>query len=275
MDAIQGDPYIFSPNNELAAVDAIGVGRVMVRAMRYWAPVLGLAVEVKNQQGVFHELTALGTQIIENDLYCQDKGTLWLLHRNLARSQESAAMWYWAYNQMGPKTFTKDEFVDAFYYYAQRMGSEFNKHALEKEFDCFKNTYVSDKAFDLEKVIDEDTIPLFAPLQLIRYCGGGRFEKNTVRPADVPTDILLYCILSDNENLLHGSCEVDLDTLLEKDLQVGRYMNLSYASLLELLQRLENEKKLSLVNNFGNRYIHILALDRQQLLDEYYTKIVR
>ena len=37
IDAIPGNPYIFSPANELAAVDSLGVGRVMVKAMRYWA----------------------------------------------------------------------------------------------------------------------------------------------------------------------------------------------------------------------------------------------
>ncbi len=52
-------------------------------------------------------------------------------------------------------------------------------------------------------------------------------------------------------------------------------MNLSYATLLELLQKLENESKLRLINNFGSRYIHITALDRQQVLNEYYTEIVR
>lgn len=101
----------------------------------------------------------LGRQIMVQDAYCQDKGTLWLLHRNLAYSQENATMWYWACNQQNVKTFSKEEFVSAFYLYAQRQGEEYNKRALEKEFDCFKNTYVSDKAFDIDKVIDEDTIP--------------------------------------------------------------------------------------------------------------------
>ena len=41
IDAIPGNPYIFSPANELAAVDSLGVGRVMVKAMRYWAYTTG------------------------------------------------------------------------------------------------------------------------------------------------------------------------------------------------------------------------------------------
>lgn len=38
---------IFSPNNELNAIDEIGVGRVMIKAMRYWSIVLGISNEAK------------------------------------------------------------------------------------------------------------------------------------------------------------------------------------------------------------------------------------
>ena len=48
MDALR-EPHIFSPNNELYAVDTIGVGRVMIKAMRYWATVLGIASEGTDQ----------------------------------------------------------------------------------------------------------------------------------------------------------------------------------------------------------------------------------
>ena len=36
IDAVKEDETIFSPNNEQAAVDNIGLGRVMIKALRYW-----------------------------------------------------------------------------------------------------------------------------------------------------------------------------------------------------------------------------------------------
>lgn len=98
MDGYAQNSYIFSPNNELLAVDQIGVGRVMVRALRYWAAVLGITVETKNAQGILHTLTDLGRLIAQYDPYCQRTGTLWLLHRNLARNFEDATAWAWAFN---------------------------------------------------------------------------------------------------------------------------------------------------------------------------------
>ena len=67
INAITTDRFIFSPNNELEAVDTIGVGRVMVKAMRYWAVAMGLATEEKTQQGVACNLTDLGNIISAYD----------------------------------------------------------------------------------------------------------------------------------------------------------------------------------------------------------------
>lgn len=275
IDAILGNPYIFSPANELAAVDSLGVGRVMVKAMRYWAYTTGITNETKDQQGVFHQLSDVGTCIQKFDPYCQSVGTLWLLHRNLARDDNNATMWEWAFNSFGHREFTKEQFVDAFFAYYQANGGTNKKAAVEKEFDCFKNTYVSDKRFDLEKIIEEDTIPFFAPLGLIKYLGKGVFEMPTMHSRDIPEDIALFSILKDNQQHLRDKHQIDIDVLLDGKKQIGRYMSLSYSSLLELLQRLENSGKIILVNNFGNRYIQLDNMDTREILENYYREIAR
>ena len=275
MDAITNDPLIFSPNNELNAVDVIGVGRVMVKSMRYWASVMGITFETKVSHGVFHKLTELGKQIVANDPYCQGVATLWLLHRNLARSEDDATAWWWLYNDCDQQSFTKDSFSSAFHLFLQRHGETYPKKSVEKEFDCLKNTYVSEKAFDVHKVVEEDTVPFFAPLRLMQYIGNNMFEKRKPKAKEIPINVLHYCILADNAEHLLESTEIDIDTLLESDKQVGRYMNLSYSTLLELLQQLENAGKLKLVNNFGNRYIHLLDVDSVRILGECFERDVR
>lgn len=258
INAINADHLIFSPNNELDAVDNIGVGRVMVKAMRYWASAMGLAKEDKIQQGVTCRLTDLGNVIATRDPFCQDKGTLWLLHRNLATNESQATAWYWAFNVYNGKSFSKDDFCSAFYSYIQRAGGNYQKNAVDKEFDCFKNTYVSDKAFDIDKIIEEDTVPFFAPLRLLAY-NSGVFERTKMSAKDIPTDILLYCIMMDNEETLKSKRQLSIDMLLEESNQVGKYMNLTYAVLLELLLQLENQGYIKVINNFGNRHIEIIT----------------
>ena len=63
IDAINENANIFSPNNEANAVDNIGVGRVMVKALRYWSTAMGITIEGKNQQGICHTLSGIGEMI--------------------------------------------------------------------------------------------------------------------------------------------------------------------------------------------------------------------
>lgn len=270
IDALTFDKQIFSPNKELEAVDTIGVGRVMIKAMRYWASVSGIATEKKGQQGVYHELTSLGLLIKRFDLYCMDKGTLWLLHRNITRNMERATAWYWAFNEFDSVSFTKSEFSSAFYSYLQNNGESYKKNTVEKEFDCFKNTYVSEQEFSIIKILDENTVPFFAPLALLKSKGSGVFEKRKTAAKDIPVYIFLACIIKDNEEHLKSNRQINIEHLLSDPNQVCRYMMLNYSSLIELLQRLENERYLRLTNNFGSRYIELNDTNVVDLLSYHY-----
>ena len=272
MDAVTAESHIFSPNDELNAVDTIGVGRVMVRAMRYWGSALGIIEESKDAAGITHTLTPLGRQFYERDPYFQRKGSLWLLHRNLARNKDSATAWYWAFNEFSGKEFTKEEFVEVFQAYLMHEQFVCKKPALGKEFDCFKNTYVSENRFDLKKIVEEDTIPFFAPLGLLAYKGNGSFQKVPTKAKDISKDVFYYAILKDNEELLGENQQIGIEHLLEEPGQVGRYFNLSYVELLELLQQLENRKYIRLFHNFGSRYIEVYHTDCDRILNRYYTR---
>ena len=50
--AVNEDKHIFSPSKEQEAVDNIGVGRIMIKALRYWAVAMGLTTDVKDAEGI-------------------------------------------------------------------------------------------------------------------------------------------------------------------------------------------------------------------------------
>lgn len=270
LTSVRKNPFVFSQNAELEAVDSIGMGRVMIRALRYWADVMGLTIERRDQRGLICEETPLFNVLYENDIYLQDIGSLWLLHRELALNQDRATAWYWAFNIFDKMQFTKDNFVNDFYAYAISNGAINQRAAFIKEFDCLKNTYVGDGSFDVKKIMEEDTIPFFAPLGLITTKGGGVFEKQKTKSKRIPLAILLYCIAKDNEGHLAGNRQIAIETLLEQPKQVGKYFNISYSALIEMLQALENQGHITLYSNFGNRHIELEMPDVDVLLHDYF-----
>lgn len=273
IDAVKEDSAIFSPNNEQAAVDSIGLGRVMIKALRYWADALGLTVEEKKPAGIYKKATVLFNLIDLYDRYFQRIGSLLLMHRNLARNKEEATAWYWAFNEFKNQTFKKDVFVDGFHAFLGVNGVNIKKSAVEKEFNCFKNTYLGDDKFDRKTIVDEDTYPFLAPLHLLKLNDEKLFEKVPATKAEMPLEVLLYSIAYDNGNNSEewAQKQISIDQLMEDKCQIGKYYNMKYSKLIEMLMEAENKKMLILSNNFGNRHIEMTDYPYQDLLRQYYV----
>ena len=272
IQAVEADNMIFSPANEQLAVDKIGLGRVMIKALRYWADASGLTEEEKVRGGIAERRTTLFDLLETKDRYFQKPGSLLLLHRNIALNKENATAWYWAFNEMDRQTFTKEEFVDGLHYFLAVNEMTIKKAAVDKEFNCFKNTYIGDKKFDIRTAMDEDTYPLFAPLHLLRVNEEKKFEKTYLTKAEMPLPILIYAIAMDNPEESGHRGQISIDKLMEEKRQVGKYFPMRYSKLIDMLLEAENKKLLTLNNNFGNRFIEFSNVQYDSLLDEYYME---
>lgn len=270
--AVEEDDMIFSPSKEQMAVDRIGLGRVMIKALRYWADASKLTEEEKVQGGISEKTTHFFDLLASYDRYFQKKGSLLLLHRNLALNKEKATAWYWAFNELNKQSFTKEDFVDGFHYYLAVNEMTIKKAAVEKEFNCFKNSYIGEKKFDIRTAMDEDTYPLLAPLHLLKFNDEKKIEKTFLSKNELPISLLIYAIAKDNsEESAHGG-QISIEKLLEEKEQVGKYFPMKYSKLLEMLLEAENKKLISLNNNFGNKIIEFRDVQYDHLLDDYYTE---
>lgn len=272
IQAVEADDMIFSPANEQEAVDRIGLGRVMIKALRYWADVSGLTVEEKVQGGIAERRTPLFDLLEANDRYFQKSGSLLLLHRNIALNEESATAWYWAFNELDKQSFTKEEFVDGLHYFLAVNEMSIKKAAVDKEFNCFKNTYIGEKKFDIRTAMDEDTYPFFGPLHLLKINDEKKFEKAYLTKAEMPLSILVYAIAMDNPEESKHRGQISIDKIMEEKRQVGKYFPMRYSKLIDMLLEAENRNLLTLNNNFGNRFIEFSNVQYDKLLDEYYTE---
>ena len=272
IQAVEADDMIFSPANEQEAVDRIGLGRVMIKALRYWTDVSGLTVEEKVQGGISERKTQLFDLLDVNDRYFQKLGSLLLLHRNIALNEDNATAWYWAFNEFDKQSFTKEEFVDGLHYFLAVNGMSIKKAAIDKEFNCFKNTYLAEKKFDIKTAMDEDTYPFFGPLHLLRVNEDKKFEKTYLTKAEMPLHILIYAIAKDNPEESSHRGQISIDKIMEEKRQVGKYFPMRYSKLIDMLLEAENKKLLTLNNNFGNRFIEFSDVQYDKLLDEYYME---
>lgn len=272
IQAVEADDMIFSPANEQEAVDRIGLGRVMIKALRYWADASGLTTEEKVQGGIAERRTALFDLIEANDRYFQKPGSLLLLHRNISLNEDNATAWYWAFNEFDRQSFTKEEFVDGLHYFLAVNEMSIKKATVDKEFNCFKNTYLAEKKFDIKTVMDEDTYPFFGPLHLLRINEDKKFEKTYLTKAEMPLHILIYAIAKDNPEESSHRGQISIDKIMEEKRQVGKYFPMRYSKLIDILLEAENKKLLTLNNNFGNRFIEFSDIQYDKLLDEYYME---
>ena len=89
----------------------------------------------------------------------------------------------------------------------------------------------------------------------------------------MPLEILLYSIAYDNGNETDGwvQKQISIDQLMEEKLQIGKYYNMRYSKLIEMLMEAENKKMLILSNNFGNRHIELTDYPYPGLLKQYYV----
>jgi len=270
IDAVENDPHIFSPRNEQQAVDELGLGRVMIKALRYWAVVMGLTSEGKDSEGIIQKPSIVFNLIAERDRYFQDLGSLLVLHRNLVLNKDEATAWYWLFNEWNLQSISKEEFSDAFHSYLAINGMKIKKDAVDKEFNCVRSTYVGDANFDIKNVMDEDTYPFFGPLGVLKVSEDKKILKTQLTSKDIPLELLIYFIAMDNKSDSDNRKQINIDKLLEEKGQVGKYFNMRYSRLVEMLLEAENKRYIALNNNFGNRYIEFLDFDYSDLLTKYY-----
>src|SRR5258708_22841522 len=92
--AIEGDPQLFG--NDEDAMVRLGVGKNMVRAIRFWAQATGIATA--KEQGL-SENSPFGKALFKRnglDPYLEDRRTLWLLHWQIStKVHEPLFAWNW------------------------------------------------------------------------------------------------------------------------------------------------------------------------------------
>jgi len=247
MKAVREDENIFLAED---APERLGLGKNMVRALRFWMQAVGLVSEEYSGGKKAQFLTPLGELVWENDPYLELDGTLWLLHYQLIHSSELATTWYWFFNHYVPVVFVYQEF-------SERLRQWINIHSLgqtksiaesslRKDFDCLLRTYLPGQRDKSPEDVMESPFTSLGLLsafaehdeQTRRPIRAYRFEAGS--PQSIPSLVFLYVLLRRQEEERPGAAQVGLNVALREPLNVGRAFNIGMLSLEDLLLHLEN-----------------------------------
>ena len=240
MDAVRRDPRVFM---ERDASERLGLGRNMVRALRFWMTATGLTEEYQEDQLTVQHLTdPFGQLVWEHDRYLEEEGTLWLIHYHLVRDQGGATAWHWFFNHFSQTVLDQASFVSALQSWViGAEGRAISKNSLKRDFDCLVHTYLPDRQARSPEDLME--CPL-AQLGLLAEADSGRVRRYRLlrpEPARIDPLALLYVLLRWQEDKKPGSRQMGLAQVLREPANAGRVFNLSMASLSDGLTRLSDE----------------------------------
>ena len=194
------DPHIFLRDD---ATVQIGVGKNMVRAIRFWGLAAKLITEdLKAPKPRSPDLitTHLGDELFGDsgwDRYMEDPGTLWLLHWLLLAPPSRLPVWWLAFNEFHAVEFTDEDLKAAIDTQLEAAGGWASPYpsSIKKDISALLRTYAPAERSGRTGIDDILDCP-FRELNLIgRSVATSRYRFTLGAKATLPPAILTYAVL--------------------------------------------------------------------------------
>ena len=194
------DPHAFIRDD---APVIIGVGKNMVRAIRFWGLAAKLIVEdpeSPNKRSPLLVPTRFGHALFGEygwDPYMEDPGTLWLLHWALLAPPSQLPTWWLAFNEFHPIEFTDEELELTVIGQLEGASEWASPHpsSVKKDVSALFRTYAP---ADRSRRVGIDDL-LDCPLRELRLIqrspATGRFRFNLGKKLTLPSAVVTYAVL--------------------------------------------------------------------------------
>jgi hypothetical protein len=262
VDALSENPEIFTDDKALVV---LGVGKNMVRSIRYWCLTTGLFEETRGKgpvQGL--RLTDLANRLVTNDgwdPYLEDAGTLWLLHWQLVSNLTRTLIWNLTFCAYYEAEFTKKLLAVFVGKQLERRGIFTTSGTIERDIDVCLRTYVPAIRSAAAEGVSEETLdcPL-AELDLVRFSAEDSVYRFNIGPkVTLPTAVFGYALLMFLSTITRNRRTVAVDECIYKDGSPGQVFKLDENSLIEHLEAMEGLTKghLRLQETAGLRQLYL------------------
>jgi Protein of unknown function (DUF4007) len=263
------------------ATTTLGVGKNMVRSIRYWCIAFKVLEEVQEKGGRARELhpTAFGTKLLADDgwdPYLEDPGSLWLLHWYLFKPSCIATTWYFTFACFQRVEFS---FESLFFLLKDYVQCQFPKNnvadsSLQKDISCLTHMYVPLKARDnaIEDMLDSP----FATIGLIQPESDGKhFSFHVGYKSTLPSEIIVAACLEFADSIGKGERTISISRLMYEEGSPGVLFKLTESVLCNAIEQIsQKDHRVYLSDSSGLIQIAFTqppAILAESILDHYYN----
>ena len=238
--SVAEDPHIFDAED---APVRIGVGKNMVRAIRFWGLAAGLIEpdsESRRRRKPI-ERTPFGDRLFADsgwDPWMEDPGTLWLLHWRLLATPCQLPVWWLAFNEFHPIEFSDDALEDA-------VGAQLDANAdwksphrssVAKDVSALLRTYAPQDRTKRTSIDDVLDCPL-RELNLIRRATApGRYRFILGTKPTLPSEVATAAALEYAAQTITGGKSIAVSRLAHDPGSPGKAFKLNETELLAALE---------------------------------------
>ncbi len=261
------NPRIFSDKN---AIEQLGVGKNMVRSIRFWCLLMKLLKEPDKKAGIKGQLlpTKLGICLIgkptsENntvdfstgwDPFLEDIASLWLLHWQIFSPPFSAVSWPLAFNFCSLQTFSPHDLRDSIINKANddsRLAT-ISPNSYEKDASCIIRMYAQSTKRDHEIRCPFNMLGLLESATI-----NGHFRFAIGRRTTLPPLIFLAACFSYADSLGSTAQTISLNDLAYGWDSPGVVFKIPETECGRLLERaIKNFQGVSFIESAGRRQLH-------------------
>ncbi len=264
-DFAQKDPGIFLAED---APVRLGVGKNMVRSIRYWCAAFKLLKE--------DQPTKFGQQLLGQDgwdPYLEDPASLWLLHWKLLEPPSSATTWDFAFNQFHQVEFTVEDLFYQLCEYRDRAAPRISDSSLKKDVNCLLRMYVVQP---IKPQVSEDSLDCpFTGLGLIHTAGDSRHYLFRVgQKPTLPPELVVYACLQHHAQTASTAKTIPIANLLYDRGSPGLAFKLTESALCSAIETVARRwEQISLSDAAGKLQFSFAGEPRAlaaDILDRYY-----
>lgn len=243
-DRAYADPEIFLQED---APVRLGVGKNMVRSIRYWCQAFKLLEA--------DQPTEFGTQLLGDggwDSFLEDPASLWLLHWKLLEPPCYATTWEFVFNQFRSVEFSTEELFNQLCEYRDRIAPRMAESSLKKDISCVLRMYTQQP----EKTsVSEDSLDCpFAELGLLYPSGNSRtYGFRMGQKPTLPAAIVVYACLHYAAVAMAGQNRIPIGKLLYDPGSPGQVFRLTESALDEAITVFADGTSLGISDAAGKR----------------------